>query len=106
MVFFSFKTHLLSHKFFTNPTAPGVAEKVMCKVSIYSIPDAFYHVVRFGENSGDHDKIDWERECERKALGDLLELHKNQQFAELNKKIKSRKDELGPTNLNRCTQFL
>lgn len=107
VVFFSFKTHLLGHRFFTAPLPQGSgSEKVMCKILVYTAPDSFYHVTRFGVNSDGNDKIEWERECERKAIADLLELHKNQQFSELNKVLKARKEELGPSNLNRCTQFL
>lgn len=106
VVFFSFKTHLLGHKFFTASMTPGQGEKVMCKVHVYTAPDSYYHSVRMGDKNTEHGINEWERDCERKAIGDLLELHKNQQFNELNKILKQRKDELGPSNLNRCTQFL
>lgn len=89
-----------------NGALQGGGDKVLCKVHVYSAPRAYYHVVRFGDGSGPHVAFEWERDCERKALGDLLELHKNQQFAELNKVIKARKDELGPASLQKFTQFI
>lgn len=100
VLFFSFKTHILNHKFFTNG-----GERVMCKIDVYKAPSEFYHVTRFGENSG-HESIKWEIDCERRVLGDLLELHKNQQFNALNQVLKARKDQLGLPDRTRSTEFI
>lgn len=90
-IFFAFKTHLLSHKFFVSVGG----EKITCKIRVYSAPKCFYHVPRFGEKSGLHERTECERQCERKAIDDLVELHKNHsQFFEVNKQLKERKEQI------------
>ncbi len=102
-MFFSFKKHLLTHKFFIgSPQAPAAGERVVCKVHVYTAPRAYLHVTRFGEGAGTHSAFEAEREAEKSALADLLEFHKNQDLAHVNADIKERRDYLvsmpgGPT---------
>jgi hypothetical protein len=86
--FFSFKNHLLSHKDFVS-SKNSEEIKVKCTVNIYTVPKCYYHVTKLGS---DHNEL--ERECEKDAIVELLDAHKNQGFSDVNALLKTRKEQL------------